>query len=715
MLVRALPVAIFLITVVLWAPAALSQEIIVTLEDSTPAELCPACTSLRFLLKPSKQVIQVSEKPIVEFVSLGGERRNVQGFTAEWIADEAVRGLKVNVDAKELVRAGTYDVYINLQPKSSPNAPRMKVQIYHPPPKLAPIPKLIFDRTYWFIGMETTTQPELFLHEISKKSNATRLIFNKAANASLGALPIGGTLRFQANPLEAIEAGEYKKIGYSLENDFGLGISTGTIKIESAEVLEPLGMLDFEVRSRVHWIYIGLTILTGLVFSYFLKVRLQQRLELGQARLDAYKLLEHITREEHLHRDPAFQSSYRSQVDELQRSLTGNNPNDINSAKTSLDTIWRSSLQDLARRHQDEVNALDKIRDLTSLDYHLPPALNEAIIAARTSLASVMQLIDVDHLVQAEAQRGQVVTTLGVSLQQAANIWQEAQRQILGVLQNKPKGISESLSLALVDPAQNMTTALTKVNSANIVENPDQIKQLLNDVRLERLWVRQFVDWLNQAITAEFANARRLIDEAKVPGWDTVAFSSLFDKADGLINYLDSAVDSPNPSGLTAQLESLDRAWANALQKQFVSLSEAVKARLDARDYVEAVKVAINEKQPQTVTLGISRKNDLLRSPAFSAFQGGQFVTPISLMRTYFQTVSVQAPVQPTSVTAENQLRRDKRTQSIAVGFLLVIFGYALQINTFTGTFTDFSTLFFWAFGLDLTLDAIRGTVKRTA
>jgi len=66
-------------------------------------------------------------------------------------------------------------------------------------------------------------------------------------------------------------------------------------------------------------------------------------------------------------------------------------------------------------------------------------------------------------------------------------------------------------------------------------------------------------------------------------------------------------------------------------------------------------------------------------------------------------------------VTPEAQLKRDKRIQSLLVGVVLLIAGYGLQLNTFIGSFTDFSTLFFWAFGLDLTVDTISKVTKKSA
>jgi hypothetical protein len=77
-------------------------------------------------------------------------------------------------------------------------------------------------------------------------------------------------------------------------------------------------------------------------------------------------------------------------------------------------------------------------------------------------------------------------------------------------------------------------------------------------------------------------------------------------------------------------------------------------------------------------------------------------------MQTHFQTLFTANPVMPTSVTEAKQVRKDKFWQSLIIGFFLVVLGYSLQLTTFVGTFTEISTLFFWAFGLDLTLDTVR-------
>jgi|CXWL01.1.fsa_nt_gi hypothetical protein len=712
MLGRTLLIALFLSTAPSLSTVAFSQEALVLLEDPTPAELCPSCSSVIFLLKQGKQPVQLAESPQVELVSLGGDRKIAQGFSAEWIGEPKPRAIKIKVDEKELVRSGTYEVYLNLQPKSSADAPRLKVQIFRPAPKIAAIPKLILDRTYWFIGVAEDTHPELFLHEVSKKSNLSNLIIDKVGNASIGIRPIGGMLQL-LNPPSDIKAGEHKKIEYSLAKDFDVGTATGTMKIESAELIDPLGTFDFEVHSHVHWLYIGLTIAFGLFCSYLLKVWLQNRLELDQARLDACKLVERVAAEEVLHADPVFAITYRPLLNQLNAALTSTNPTDINNAKAALDPVWRKALQDLTKRHQDQLDALDKLRDITNLDWPVPAAVSTAILEARTVVAEVGALIERDDLTQAESQRRQAVMNLGNAVLQAALDWQSTENQILNALRSNPNGISQAVSAALAKPAQDLAASLMKISANTLVGTPEQIQQALSDVRSEQLLVRQFVDFLKQTIQTELSTAQASINTANLPNWDSNRFAALPTEVNAFIAFLDSTVDSPDLGEMATHLNDVHLAWTDALQGQFsLSNNANVQINLDSHNYVEAVGTAVQEKRVGSVALGARAQAVPFIAPTFLGYTSGP-AAPGYYVRTRFQTLFTASPTQPTSVTLEAELKKDKCVQSLTLGLLLIVAGYGLQLNTFVGTFTEFSTLFFWAFGLDLTVEALRGAAKK--
>ena len=716
MLGSTLLIALLLSTAPSLLTVAFSQEAPVVLVDPTPAELCPSCTSVTFLIKPGKQSFDASVPPKVELVSLNGDRKDADGgFHAEWI-DKPPRAIKIKIQRKDLVvRSGIYDVYLNLQPTSQSEPARLKVQILRPIPKILHIDKLIVNRTYKFPFLTPAdNSPELFLEETSQKSNLTNLRFNKVGNASIGTQPIGGMLEFPPDQLKTITAGEHKKIEYTLKGDFDLGLATGSMRIMSNESIDPLGTLDFEIRSRVHWLYIGLTIAFGLFCSYCLKVLVQQRLELDQAKLDALKLVERVVTEEPRHADSAFAITYRPLLNELNKALTGTNPVDINNAKAALDIVWRKAVQDLAKRHQDQLDALDKLRDITNLDWPVPVTISTAILEARTAVAEIVTLIGYDDLTLADTQRRQAILNLGTTALQAALDWQSAQNQILNALRSNPKGISRAISTVLDKPAQDLVAALVKIGANTLVGTPEQIQQALSDVRSERLLVRQFVDFFKNRVQTELSTAQASINTANLPNWDSNRFAALPTEINRFIAFLDSTVDSPDPTKMGTHLNNVHLAWTEALQGQFSPSNNAnVQINLDSHNYFEAVGTAIEEKsRVGPVALGLSAQAASFIAPAFLGYTSDA-AAPSYYLRTRFQTLFTVSPTQPTSVTAEAQLKKDKLTQSLILSLMLIVAGYGLQQNTFVGTFTEFSTLFFWAFGLDLTVEAIRGAAKK--
>jgi hypothetical protein len=84
-----------------------------------------------------------------------------------------------------------------------------------------------------------------------------------------------------------------------------------------------------------------------------------------------------------------------------------------------------------------------------------------------------------------------------------------------------------------------------------------------------------------------------------------------------------------------------------------------------------------------------------------------------------FRTVigRIETPSRQAVIRAQTQrsLRCAKLAQSFLIGLLLVILGYGLYWEKFIGSFADFSQIFFWAFGLDITLDTVLKTIPKKA
>lgn len=698
------------------APVLLAADTLVKPETGTPIEICASCTEMRLPLVPDdKSKIKIDEAPEVELVFLGAAPKNTSKFSSKWIGQAFPRAIEITLDPSETKQAGTYDLYVNLQPHSDPGAGRLKVQMIRPAATIETIPKLIINRTFWFIGYSSDSHPDLRVTETSKKSGVTISGVWQPSNSSIGTLPISGTLEFVLDRHPEIKPGEQVNLDYRLKNDFDLGTVAGTMKIDAAELANPVSF-DFEVRSRVHWIYIGITIAVGLFISYLVKVKLQQRIEFDQAHLDAQRLVERITQEEGRHADPAFAATYRNELNALRQAMDGDSAADINTAKLALDTAWHAALQAFAKKHQDQLDALNKVRDVTNYDWLVPPEVVRAVVSARTAQVEVVQLIDRDDLTAAENRRRAIIQQLGDEIRAAALNWQNDEQQILTTLLAGHPGISAANTAALTKPATDLLATLRKVDGNTPLATPEQIQQTLSDLKFERTSAQQFFQWLSNAIQMERAEAQAQIPNPPPAVWKADIFAGAPAAVTSFTTFLRTLTDDPKVAELPAQLNAVHQSWTNALQNQFPAPTNAlVQVQLDARNYVQATRIAFQQSSAPpgaAAALATSPVRQFV-PPEFHRDTAGAAALPGYAIHTLFQTIATPSPAVRTSVTDAATLRKEKRLQSLVIGFLLIVAGYGLQLSTFVGTFTDFSTLFFWAFALDLTVDQIGKVAKK--
>ena len=701
-----------------FVPPLFSAETLVKPETATPIEICPSCKDVSVLLVPdNKSKINLEEGPTVEAAYFNGAApRDAIKFTAQWTGDS--RGIKIVLNPDETKQAGTYDLYLNLQPKSNPSAGRLKIQLTRPAASLEAIPKLIIDRTCGFIG-RSNSHPALRLTETSKKSGITISGVRPVSNSVIGARPIGGTIGFPQK-LPEINPGEQVTLDYTLDGMFELGTATGTLKIDAPQLASPVSF-DFEVRSHVHLIWIGITIIVALLISWWVKVKLQQKIELDQAILDAKKLVERIELEETRHADPVFVKAYQDALSSLNKAMEDKiSAADINQCKVALDTEWQKALQNLATRHQAEQDSLDKLHDfVTVYDWPVPPAIVQAIELARNSQDEVQQLINGDKLTEARDKWKKIIFDLGNAIRDAAIKWQTQEQEILSMLQTGPPGIPSTIP-DLSKVAADLLAFLNKVDGSTMLDTPERINQTLSEIQAERTSVKQFVDRLSSVIQGECEKAIQITNPPPA-NWNV----SIFDKAPDAVfkkflPFLQTTVNNPDELGLQAKLELVHQAWTSALQSQFAQPNGSVKALLDARDYVQATAVAVQQKvtvQQKTASGSVAALALATgHAPRMEQFYSvmGAAPQPLVASRTRYQWINTPAPAIPTSVTLNKNLLKEKGIQSAIFAVLLVIAGYGLQLNTFVGTFTDFSTLFFWAFALDLTADQVRTLLKKT-
>jgi len=145
-------------------------------------------------------------------VLAGGQRDDGlrTAFTAQWQADAKglPRAIDISYSGTPILPAGTYDLYLDLQPSSTgPQAPRLKLTITRPPPGISVYPRVLVTRTVWlplFDRFTTEDASPQILQETSKKSGATGLTIQSVAPAAMGTTLSTGSLAFTNVPSRSL-------------------------------------------------------------------------------------------------------------------------------------------------------------------------------------------------------------------------------------------------------------------------------------------------------------------------------------------------------------------------------------------------------------------------------------------------------------------------------------------------------------------------------
>jgi hypothetical protein len=705
-------------------------------------DLGTQCDALEVLVPvtPKGNIADLSANPEVVSVRFGNQSDETlrKAFEANWETPADVHAIKIIVkDYAAIARSGTYDLTLGLKP-SQGNAGRqlLKLQIIHPAAKLRPPDTLVVERTLRVPGGEPyVTKIPLTLTEVSKRSCLTDLRIQPVHNAAIGDSQVTGHLKFlfgdqggvlgNKAPQAKLAAGDHVGVDYQPEGDFPLGTVKGALEVTAVELSDAL-LLNFEVRSRLSRAYILLFIIAGLFVSYFLKVKLQHDIALGEARLQADKTLKLAEDEAARRLDSDFRTAIVDKVAALRTAIQGNDAPAIAKANDELDTALRSALQNLSTRKAELQKQVDEFLIVTNNAWEVPLSVQQgALLKAKNKMTDVVRLLANDNIGGAQESFNLFKGDLVSDLKEAIRQWQENIRSYLEALKAIKKGISAPVKDAfakMVD--QEVTPVIVPPTLNTTAPAAAEVVQALRDAVIARRHVIDVLRKLDQAIETNAADAKKIVSDSRlagdVPAKLTAAISKLEESVANFVSTVDSIAGDPEGAAakLDSQLADMNDAWQQLVLGQVPPGSQpAVKATLDQQLYVEAVRQAVNTLvapeaiTPPSGTLGAAPPTSLQWRPS-----AGLDISPsVAVFQTIVADVSVPSGLTAVRVADERQLRWAKFTQSLLIGVLLTIIGCGLYWEKFVGNFSDFLQIFFWAFGLDITVDTVlKSAPKKT-
>jgi len=684
-----------------------------------------AVDSFQVLISPS------IEQPLIVEASFNNVRSSdLQAqFTPTWeLSGATPLALKIAVSAK-VTQPGKYSLILSLRPKSQPTAPRLPLDIEQPAGDLDLPAKLTIRRTdYWPFCSTTETMP-LNVRESTRSTAITNL--NAAwrpdtlATGSIQVtLPTPADISKQCVSSALLNAAtlpagcELKNVGYKLDGDFPLGVVNGNLRFFGDQLTAPKA-LPVEIQSRLTRLWPVFAIAAGLGLSLFLKLTLAKRIELNEARVKARQLLDDIARDLARYADEKFHSDLAAKMSDLETATKGTNAATIEAKRALTEQTWRGAVNDLNTRLQVATKSNDDWQVSTASPPALPSMAQTALAAIRTKLGDALECLGNGDATGATRAIAEISAQLLQRFRDAGVTWQQAQlrlvarlRMITPPLPGLPKPVLSEFDQQLTQSPPDLNRLSPQAGATQ----PQDASTLTESLAVEYSVAQVLLDQLARRLEREWEDFSRDLDLIRSCLSDASQFYGIRDYYFAFLKTLPTAADDPVTvvNGLDS-LRDLQSRWKAAFVANYPAgdVTEIDKL-VEQQEFVQAL-VKLEEKvKPTTARIlgddGESSKAGRVSWPSFAALN----LTPtISVVQTS-PWMSIGEPGRYPSArpTPENELQRDKLTQTAIIAILLLGYIFMSSTQTYSGTWNDVWNMFLAALTADFALDSVLGKFK---
>ena len=700
-------------------PAGFNYTLSVSSEVSTvriPVRVVQGTTSTTDLTIQVTDVIGPTGRP--EFLS--------PLFTAKLEKGDVQHGPSLIVEAQSpSMLPGTYAVLVDFTSRSSdPNAPSeasvqtVSLTLTQPSPEIEATSRLYLNQTYGLLGTSSISRP-LQVSEVSGKAPLTGIHLADVREAG-DLVPVDdGLLTFTMDG-EYLNAGETKSIDVAVEGTFPLGTTAGKIELRANELNKPQ-VVPYEIKARrtTKWIYF----ITGAGFlcGWFIRVYLKTQQEIAEASADASGVAAEILAASSQIPDVTFQRQAAEIRSALSDSLNSGKPEVIRAAAGTAKAGLQAAVGEFNRLRQEVVGRIEPLRSLILRRWKLTPSLMKSVeeISIRTQQA--VQLLEGNSVADARTGMADIETRLFPELFNQCYAWRRDVVIFLNAVLQHPlpqtnegaekfkKGVEAWIESFGANA--NVTTQVAIAQLAEAMEQTYAARAALDElglhvarevVRLET-WIDEVLDaTLRPEKTDQFASLTRLNREVA----ETLPLS--FD---------DPAQAAANHPGRMLQLQ---RSWVEVLTTiaPVGATMDAVRAAL----YNDQWCVAIEQVKALLPSVKLGRS---IPSMDESAAVDSNFAGPIIFRSTYVGGSEVAAVHSMPFVSLSGSLaersqfdRNARRAVFIQTVFFATLFMFvadALYSEKWVGTTIEMLGLFVWAFGVDISSEAVMNAARKIA
>ncbi|MGO9118170.1 MAG: hypothetical protein ACLQPD_11235 [Desulfomonilaceae bacterium] len=655
------------------------------------------------------------------------ESRLVDAFTPkmEPASEDLSQAISIELDLKKVCEQGTYNLAVDASTVEGSQRKILELQIIVPTATLRPPGAIVAEEVVCVPWWRSSLEKSPFqLNETSGRSCLTGVHFSHLPGSGDN-LTIDGRLEFQS-PVSTVPPRGTAPVNYKLNGNFPFGVTKGAIEVYAPQLAGPL-TVNYEVRKRLYGCWIFVIILLGLVLGWAVKTRLRFRIELDNKLLEALDLKELINKEIQSHHDAEFRQALTGALAKLQEALGKKKTSVIDEEISEVNRMRSTALADLQSRRKAAETKFAELDSLAHMAVYLPDSIREPLRLITGQLEDVRQKLNLDDVKEARERLDEIETNLAETIQKAEIKWSEDVRGYLRALIGPNTLLPTVIIPKLEKAVDSLAPILDKVTNAVAIMTVEQIGKDLSAIAMVRKNVFDLMAQLQGWLQEMAAGISLILGEVGIS--DPAAVEHLKETIADFGKKAEVAVDRPEKSinVLPTDLEELHKAWNDALLKQIPETGnqeiDTVKKFIDSHKYAEAAQEVvqiIRDKRKKMESEGKplgpwGREPTRLRSFALAlstwsadvtAVREPAVVTRIERMEAFYDPLIWQRS------RIERNLFWDTFLQTVLVGALIAVVGYLLFAEKFIGTPQDIAGVFFWAFGIDITVDAVVQTAK---
>jgi hypothetical protein len=528
--------------------------------------------------------------------------------------------------------------------------------------------------------------------------------------------PVPGKFWFKDST--EIPAGGDSLFDYELSGDFPIGKVTGTFQLVGPQLATPVPV-TFEITTKRGWIWLIFAILVGLLVGYLFRTLLQNTINKNLAKLKIAELMRYISLVRIKWPDENFGNETDEIIRRLNTALRETDPAKITTAVNNEETLLRTAVEKLIREQGEAQTRLVELEDLIRPGtWSLPEVFEDLLNGARITLQSAMKLNTTGNVSSAATMLSEIKIALPTQLR--ATMEQYRTDAMRAVTFLKGSVYKEAVSWVLLDQVHAAAERLP------IAEPNVTTEVLLKAVHDLNYTVSNFKSQLGTQMALTFQTLFGRFQSAGVKLADPDAMNALLEE----VHNITARLGQPARGNwsllkeLPDVLKNLYRVLSSALFGQTAFTSE--DPEIEARNKVLRTAIGDNlgngnylvagEKTIEFLQLNPTSVKTLSTSPM--NLDRILFIPTASITdKTAMFTTNppIQVPSYPDTLYQQvyRKLKVARFWEFVLSSIFITFIGYLIHSPTFVGTLDQMSSIFFWAFTLDISLATVLTLMPR--